>query len=232
MDNLALGLNPAPTPLRPLLGLTILVVEDSRYACEALRLMCLRSGARIRRADSLASARRHLGVYLPCVVLIDLGLPDGAGTDLIAELAAIPNPPVILATSADDFAEPVAIAAGAHGFLPKPHDSLSAFQECILGHLPAERQPGGPRLINQEHIEADQISYRDDLALAAELLRRGPTPESLSYAAAFLSGIARQAHDDTLAMAAARLGGSTPNSPEVEQTACLLVDRIVETPVM
>ena len=34
---------PAPTANRPLLGLTVLVIEDSHFACEAMRLLCLRA---------------------------------------------------------------------------------------------------------------------------------------------------------------------------------------------
>ena len=56
---------PRPTPSRPLLGLTVLVVEDSLYACDAMRIMCQRSGARIRRADCIECASRHLKVYRP-----------------------------------------------------------------------------------------------------------------------------------------------------------------------
>jgi CheY-like chemotaxis protein len=116
-------LQPRPTRTRPLLGLTVLVVEDSRYASEALRLMCLRSGARIRRADCVASAKRHLNVYRPSVAIIDLGLPDGSGLDLIRTMqSAKARVPILLGTSgAEQEASAAACAkAGADGFLPKP----------------------------------------------------------------------------------------------------------------
>ena len=71
----------------PLQGLTLLIVDDSRFACDALRLILQRSGARLRRAESLEVARLHLGCYVPDLAIVDLGLPDGRGEVLIAELA-------------------------------------------------------------------------------------------------------------------------------------------------
>ncbi len=61
-----LNLMPKPTPNRPLLGLTILIVEDSRYSCEAMRFMALRSGANCR-------PRCRLRLLLMLVCLMALG---------------------------------------------------------------------------------------------------------------------------------------------------------------
>ena len=117
-----------PTARRPSLGLTVLVVEDSRFACEAVQLLCLRSVARIRRADSLAHASKHLGVYRPSVLIVDVGLPDGSGLDLIESCAAAATRiDIILGTSGDADVETAVVAAGADGFITKPIASLSAF---------------------------------------------------------------------------------------------------------
>lgn len=197
---------PKPTAARPLLGLTVLVIEDSRFACEAMRLLCLRSGARIRRADSLRSARKHLQVYRPSVTIIDLGLPDGNGAELIEDLAGgTPRPEVILGLSGDTANEPVAMAAGADGFLAKPVSNLHGFQEAILSHLPAERRPRGPRAVSNDVIEPDPIAFRDDMAHVADVIDTREDDAALDYVAQFLGGVARSARDEPLAHAAEEL---------------------------
>jgi CheY-like chemotaxis protein len=197
---------PAPTAARPLLGLTVLVVEDSRYACEAMRLLCLRSGARIRRADCIRSARRHLQVHRPTVVVVDMGLPDGNGADLIAELAqAETEKSVVLATSADDTLAQEAAMAGAQGFLIKPITSLAVFQQMILAALPAERRPSGLRVIADEQISPDELAYHDDINYAADLLDNMTNEKALDYIAQFLEGVARSVDDRGMEQAARAL---------------------------
>ncbi len=185
-----------PTARKPLLGLTVLVVEDSHFACEAMRLLCLRSGARIRRADSLESAGRHLSVYRPSVMIVDVGLPDGSGLPLIETLAqATPRIDVLLGTSGDPDLEQAVLDAGADDFIAKPIASLAAFQGIVLRHLPADRQPPGPRLLSDEEVNPDLIAYQDDLNFAAQALKEG---EELDYVTQFLGGVARSANDRDL----------------------------------
>lgn len=197
---------PAPTAKRPLLGLTVLVVEDSRYACEAIRLLCLRSGARIRRADCLRSARRHLQVYRPSVVIVDLGLPDGSGADLIQELTnAEPRVDLVIGMSGDHNGEAAAIKAGADEFIAKPITSLASFQQVILENLPPERHPSGLREVSDETISPDLLAFHDDMAHIAGVLTESQEDSILDYAAQFLGGVARSAEDSTLAKAAEEL---------------------------
>ena len=193
-------------PGRPLTGLTVLVVEDSRFASEAVRLLCLRSGARIRRADCLRSAARHLQTYRPAVVIVDLGLPDGDGAELIRQIARTePRVPVILGMSGDPDNETAALGAGADGFLGKPVESLAMFQQLILGALPSESQFTGPRILPNDVIAPDTSALRDDLAHVAEILATAESTAAIDYIARFLAGVARSAHDAPLEDAAAAL---------------------------
>jgi len=194
--------------LRPFLGMTILVVEDSRFASEALRLMCLRSGARIRRADSLSAAWRHLRVYRPSALLVDAGLPDGSGLDLVAALAeAEPRIPAILVMSGMSGMASAARAAGADGFLGKPLDNLDLFQTELLRCLPTDHDLPGPRTLSDDRVTPNPIAYRDDLDHVRDMLETTPDNADLAYAAQFLTGVARDAGDHALARAADGLNG-------------------------
>jgi CheY-like chemotaxis protein len=220
-----------PTAGRPLLGMTILVVEDSLYACDAMRLMCLHSGARIRRADSLRSARRHLQVYRPSAIVVDLGLPDGSGLDLIAEMdRAAPRVMSIIATSGDAGAEAAARAAGADAFLAKPVLHLGQFQQTILQTLPPERRPEGPRLVRDDRLSPDPMAYRDDMIHVANLLDQSDDGPMLDYVAQFLDGVARSADDGPLASAAQALARQRADRKTshatVAQIAGLVQDRL------
>ncbi|WEF26002.1 response regulator [Paracoccus sp. S3-43] len=196
-------------PNRPLTGLTVLVVEDSRFASEAVRLLCLRSGARIRRADCLRSAARHLQTYRPAVVIVDLGLPDGNGADLIRQIAATePRVPVLLGISGDPDLADAALMAGADGFLAKPIESLAVFQQTILSALPVEARGLGLHILPDEAnevIRPDPSGLRDDLAHVAEILSTAQDTAAVDYIAHFLAGIARSAHDPVLEAAATAL---------------------------
>lgn len=193
-------------PNRPLTGLTVLVVEDSRIASEAVRLLCLRSGARIRRADSIRAALRHLQTYRPGAVIIDMGLPDGNGADMIRAIAgALPRVPVILGISGDPDNREAAMQAGADGFLVKPIESLAVFQQAILSALPVEARPQGLRLLPDDVIAADPVALRADLNHAADALSQADDTEAIEYIARFLAGVARSAHDRMLEDAATAL---------------------------
>ncbi len=216
------------TAERPLLGLTVLLVEDSRFASEAMRLLCLRSGARIRRADCLRSAHRHLATYRPGVVVVDMGLPDGSGADLIREIKAMAAPaPAVLGLSGDPATEAEARAAGADAFLHKPLESLAEFQQAVLSTLPGQDRPRGLHVLPDETILPDPLALRDDLSHIAEMLAAAPDQADFGYVAHFLAGVARSAHDRALETAAEAIGGpSLPSAAAISHLSGIVQARL------
>ena len=235
--NQDLFLHQSATAQRPLLGLTVLVVEDSRFASEAVRLLCLRSGARIRRADSLANAARHLQVYRPCVTIVDVGLPDGSGLNLIQDMNLnTQRIDVILGTSGDDAMRDAVLDAGANGFIAKPIVSISDFQNAILSHMPKDRHPPGPRLLTDESVQPDMIAFHDDLSHVAQVLDGEQKPASIDYVTQFLGGVARSVADLDLGVAvdelAQRRTNGQPLKSKITQLAALVQARLERSEFM
>lgn len=188
-------------------GSTLLLIEDSRQTSDSVRLMFQGALGRMRRADSLAAARRHLSLYLPDAVLVDLGLPDGSGLDLIVELARHrPRIPLIIAMSGQPELEADAIAAGADRFLAKPFESIAEFRTALAPIFFPQRDPA-PR----EHgLPINPVALRDDLYLALALLCAQAQPDRRDYALQFTAGLSRTLRDPVMleAVSEARATGS------------------------
>lgn len=178
-----------PTAGLPLRGLTVLLVEDSRFAADALRLSLGALGARLRRAETLAAADRHLAAYRADLVIVDMGLPDGRGDVLIRTLAgARPPRPPVLATSGDPGTATAARAAGAAGFLPKPLPGPAGLRQVLAPHLPGR---AGLLMGSDRGRGAlpDPQALRDDLTRALTLLDAGaPDHGTADFVAALARG--------------------------------------------
>ena len=191
----------------PLQGVTLLAVEDSRFACEALRLMARRAGARLRRAETIAAARGHLRVYRPDVVLVDLGLPDGKGEGLIRELVtSARRPGVVMGISGLSDGRTLALAAGADGFIEKPLENLAQLCRVLRPLLP--ELDIHPPPIGAAPTLPDPLALQDVLAFAVAALHGDPGPEQQRYVRAFVQGLARHARDEALAAAAQTATGT------------------------
>jgi DNA-binding NtrC family response regulator len=106
----------------------LLVVEDDIVLQLSLTAMLRREGFATLTARTVSEAEAHLQTEHPVIVLLDLGLPDGSGFDVLAQLNGTPDTPLAIVTTANDSLA-VAIEAlrlGAFDFLTKPinHDLL------------------------------------------------------------------------------------------------------------
>ena len=215
-----IGAGPGGFRRKCLFAVTILLVEDSRSASEAIRLFAGESGARLRRADSLHAAARHLAIYRPNVAIVDLGLPDGDGLALIAQLASASTPiQGIVALSGNDRERwrEEARESGADTCLEKPIESLRAFQETILSVLPDAESRRGP---DEARVAlGDRASIRtalvQDLSRARSLqfeARECRDDETGHYCRQFVGSVGEMLGDTAL-VASARAGWGAASAP-------------------
>ena len=102
---------------------TIVVIDDERTIQATLTAVLRRHGFAVEIAPNAAQGRRKVVEAKPDLVLLDLGLPDGDGLEVLKEIkAAQPGLPVMILTAHDSLANAIeSIKLGAFHFLPKPY---------------------------------------------------------------------------------------------------------------
>lgn len=114
----------------------MLVVEDDSLIASSLARALGANGYEVRTADRVATAVRSIDDEVPSLVLLDLGLPDGDGSQVAEHLAAEhPDIPVIVLTARDSEVDVVlGLQSGAVDYVVKPF-RLAELLARIDAHL-------------------------------------------------------------------------------------------------
>ena len=126
------------------MSLAVLVVEDDREIRDVLRASLAAEGFDVLTAVSLSEAAALLDHARVDVVVLDLGLPDGDGAELVRRIRRTSSLPVVIASARHQEAEKIALLdAGADDFLTKPFavGELLARIRVALRHRGTAVQP-------------------------------------------------------------------------------------------
>ncbi len=100
---------------------SLLVVEDDDALRETLVQALSTICSRVRQVATLADAIHDCAEDEPDLVLLDLGLPDGDGSELLTRLRAITTVPIVVLSGRNEDEQKVALLdAGADDFISKP----------------------------------------------------------------------------------------------------------------
>ena len=148
------------------MSLGVLLVEDERELRATLQAALQVEGYRVVASASLADARAVLAHALQQggldIVLLDLGLPDGDGASLLAELRRVRGTPVIIVSARPGEAQKVQLLdAGADDYLVKPFSlaELLARMRVALRHRGSALQAATLHYA-QAGVEVDLQAHR------------------------------------------------------------------------
>ncbi len=121
----------------------ILVVEDDNAVAKLMATTMESQDYQYRIAATGASAIMEALSYKPEVMILDLGLPDTDGIEVIKKIRAWSNMPIIVVSARSEDADKVsALDAGADDYLTKPFsvDELLARLRVALRRVRYDRQ--------------------------------------------------------------------------------------------
>ena len=137
----------------------ISIIEDDARIREAVARTLVDRGHAVRSASSGMAGLQQVIDDPPDVVVLDLGLPDIDGRELLKMLRAVSSVPVIVATARDDEQEiVVTLDAGADDYIVKPYsaEQLDARIRALLRRVGGEVgsmviEVGGLRIDASKH---------------------------------------------------------------------------------
>ncbi len=143
----------------------ILVVDDEPAIRTLLKSTLARAGYQAIEAASAKEALASAAIDKPDLVLLDLGLPDRDGLELIGALRGEAGVPLIVVSARENSEQKVAaLDLGADDYVTKPFDT-----EELLARVRASLRRGLAAQAEQDVVQFGEVS----IDLYRRLVRRG-----------------------------------------------------------
>jgi len=139
--------------------LKILVIDDEPAVRRFLNFGLEPQGYLVEEADSGRGGIEKINTFKPDLIILDLGLPDIGGLEVLKIMRSWSKIPVIILTVRDSDADKVALLeAGADDYLTKPFSmaELSARVKVAQRHARAAHEANP--IFKSERLEIDMVS--------------------------------------------------------------------------
>ncbi len=147
----------------------ILIVEDHKETCELLKAALDDAGFKSNSFGTVKAAMEFLGGQRPCLVILDMHLPDGHGLEVCRWLRnndRLANIPIIALTGQDELHhKKKGFSAGVDQYLTKPiiMDELVMWVKALLRRVDMDKSGGAFLTVNglQLDINAQIVKYKN-----------------------------------------------------------------------
>ena len=114
---------------------TILIIEDEAHIARFIKTAMEQEGYQVYTADSSHRGLIEAATRRPDLLILDLGLPDGDGCDLIADIRTWSSLPILVLSARSDEQDKIkALNLGADDYLVKPF-SMGELVARVNAHM-------------------------------------------------------------------------------------------------